>query len=184
MPVQIVIGANKEAILSEKHCTARFHQTVSVGFSEVLIPNDYPDFEAFMTKVQVAWDSEWNEVFTTSWEGLPVLPEVQSPQFDYPLDISIKMFCLVILNLGLAFWALKVFWCWTRAAMALLGPLQWPVATLVLTYVISSFYVYSYPVDALVVHENLMNQRKTAATAVVGGTAAAVTLPADGIKLD
>lgn len=33
LPVQIVIGANKEAIISEKHHTARFNQTAVVGFS-------------------------------------------------------------------------------------------------------------------------------------------------------
>jgi len=33
LPVQVVIGANKEAILSEKHQTARFRQTVAVGYS-------------------------------------------------------------------------------------------------------------------------------------------------------
>ena len=33
LPVQVVIGGNKEAILSEKHQTARFCQTVAVGFS-------------------------------------------------------------------------------------------------------------------------------------------------------
>ena len=33
LPVQIVIGANKEAIISEKHCTARFNQTAVVGYS-------------------------------------------------------------------------------------------------------------------------------------------------------
>lgn len=31
--VQIVIGANKEAIISEKHCTARLNQTAVVGYS-------------------------------------------------------------------------------------------------------------------------------------------------------
>lgn len=33
LPCQIVIGANKEAILSERHHTARLNQTVAVGFS-------------------------------------------------------------------------------------------------------------------------------------------------------
>ena len=33
LPVQIVIGANKESILSEKHHTARFGQTAAVGYS-------------------------------------------------------------------------------------------------------------------------------------------------------
>ncbi len=33
LPVQIIIGANKEAIISEKHCTARFNQTAVVGYS-------------------------------------------------------------------------------------------------------------------------------------------------------
>ena len=33
LPVQVVIGANKEAIISEKHCTARLNQTAVVGYS-------------------------------------------------------------------------------------------------------------------------------------------------------
>jgi hypothetical protein len=33
LPVQIVIGANKEAIISEKHLTARLGQTAVVGYS-------------------------------------------------------------------------------------------------------------------------------------------------------
>jgi hypothetical protein len=33
LPVQVVIGANKEAIISEKHCVARLNQTAAVGYS-------------------------------------------------------------------------------------------------------------------------------------------------------
>jgi 1-acyl-sn-glycerol-3-phosphate acyltransferase len=33
LPTQVVIGANKEAVLSERHCTARLGQTIAVGFS-------------------------------------------------------------------------------------------------------------------------------------------------------
>lgn len=31
--MQVIIGANKEAIISEKHCTARLNQTAAVGYS-------------------------------------------------------------------------------------------------------------------------------------------------------
>lgn len=69
LPTQVVIGANKEAILSEKHQTSRFHQTVAVGYSEVIMPADYADFEAYVAKVQSTWDATWNTVYEAEWEG-------------------------------------------------------------------------------------------------------------------
>lgn len=33
LPVQVIIAANKEAVLSEKHSTARFGQTIWAGYS-------------------------------------------------------------------------------------------------------------------------------------------------------
>lgn len=158
LPVQIVIGGNKEAILSEKRQTARLHQTVAVGFSEVLLPEDYPDFEAFMAKLQHTWDHEWNAVFTADWECLPVLPEVE-PQFDYPADIKIMMVPITLVNFIVAAWAIRLWYRWTRAVMAMLGPVQWPAAALVVLYVALSFYVYSQPEDALYVHKKMLEQR-------------------------
>ena len=38
VPVQIVITANKEAVISEKDMSAHFGQTLVVGYSEVIDP--------------------------------------------------------------------------------------------------------------------------------------------------
>jgi len=38
VPVQIVITANKEAVISEKDMSAHFGQTLVVGYSEVIKP--------------------------------------------------------------------------------------------------------------------------------------------------
>jgi 1-acyl-sn-glycerol-3-phosphate acyltransferase len=166
LPVQIVIGGNKEAILSEKHRTARFHQTVAVGFSEVLKPEDYSNFEIFMQKVQSTWDKEWNEVFTANLEGLPVLPEVEEPQFDYPMDISIMMTIFAVLNILIAAWALRLTWRVVAAVMAILGPLQWPVAVIVVAYIVGSFYVYSQHENVLLLHQKMLQQRLQAPAVV------------------
>ncbi|KAL4523123.1 hypothetical protein Ndes2526B_g07934 [Nannochloris sp. 'desiccata'] len=172
LPVQIVIGGNKESILSERHRTARFHQTVAVGFSEVLKPEEYDDFEIFMQKVQATWDKEWNEVFTANLEGLPVLPEVPEPQFDYPIDISIMMAIFAPLNILIAAWAARFTWRLVAAVMVLMGPLQWPVAGLVVAYIVASFYVYSQPENVLILHKKMLQQRKQAPP-IVPATAAA-----------
>lgn len=36
---------------------------------DVIYPENFEDFEQFMTTVQATWDNEWKEVFSTSWEG-------------------------------------------------------------------------------------------------------------------
>lgn len=175
LPVQIVIGGNKESILSEKHRTARFHQTVAVGFSEVLQPEQYPDFEIFMQKVQQTWDKEWNEVFTSDWKGLPVLPEVEEPQFNYPLDISILMAAFTVLNILIMAWVGRMTWRLVAAVLGRLGPLQLPVVGLFIVYVVASFYVYSQPENVLLIHQKMLQQRKQATPIVSAkeGTAAA-----------
>jgi hypothetical protein len=166
-----VIGGNKESILSEKHRTARFHQTVAVGFSEVLKPEEYPDFEIFMQKVQATWDNEWNEVFTASLEGLPVLPEPE-PQFDYPMDINIMMTIIAPLSILIAVWAARLTWRLVASGMLRLGSLRWPVAGLIIAYIVASFYVYSQPENALNLHKKLLQQRLQAPP--IGATIAAV----------
>ncbi len=172
LPVQIVIGGNKEAILSEKHRTARFHQTVAVGFSEVIKPGEYPDFEIFMQKVQATWDKEWNEVFTANLEGLPVLPEVPEPQFTYPWDISIMMAFFSTINLLIAAWALRLTWRGIAAVLGRLGPLQWPVAVSVVVYIVASFYVYSQHENMLLVHQKMLRERLQAQPIVTAAAAA------------
>ena len=43
VPVQIVITANKEAVISEKDMSAHFGQTLVVGYSEVIHPKVRPE---------------------------------------------------------------------------------------------------------------------------------------------
>lgn len=38
MPIQVVMTANKEAVLSEKELSAHFGQTLLVGYSETIHP--------------------------------------------------------------------------------------------------------------------------------------------------
>lgn len=159
LPVQIVIGANKEAILSEKQYTTRFHQTVAVGYSEVVHPEEFEGFEEFMAKIQATWDSEWNAVFGADWEKLPVLPEVD-PQFDYPFDIRFNMFLSIVFNFVVFIYLSVVFCRWAVWLLAFLGSMQYPFLGLIAVYLVTSFYVYSKPVDALTVHKNMLKQRK------------------------
>lgn len=159
LPTQIVIGANKEAILSEKHQTARFNQTVAVGYSEVLVPEKFADFEEFMSKVQENWDEQWNTVFTAEWEGLPEFVE-PAPQFEYPMDIIIRMLIISPVNIIISAVLSWYTWRCARFALSFLGPLQTPFVVLVASYIIAGFYLYSEPVDALTVHNNMMKQMK------------------------
>lgn len=154
LPVQVVIGANKEAIISEKHCTARLNQTAVVGFSEPIITADYPDFEDFWAKVQQTWDAQWAKVYGADWEGLPEL-EVQEPDSVYDLDITLPMVAVVLANFA-AFAGV----CWlaflaARSFFALFGWAQPLALAAAAAYLTLSFWIYSRPVNALQLHQKL-----------------------------
>lgn len=68
-PVQIVISANKEAVVSEKRMTAGFGQTIVVGYSEPVHSSQYPTFDRFAGKVQQEWDQQWKRVYSARLEG-------------------------------------------------------------------------------------------------------------------
>ena len=159
LPVQVVIGANKEAILSESHRTARLYQTVAVGFSDVIRPSDFADVGDFMSKVQATWDAEWNTVFSADWTSLPKLPDVE-PQFDYPTDIRIYMLLLTIVNFVAAAGVILYGWRWTFYLLSFCGPFQNLVLSSVIAYIFFGFYLYSRPVDALTLHASMMRQVK------------------------
>eukprot|EP00890_Picochlorum_soloecismus_P005281 jgi/Picsp_1/5754/NSC_03113-R1_1-acyl-sn-glycerol-3-phosphate acyltransferase len=138
IPVQIVIGGNKEAILSEKKLNVGFGQTVTVGYSDVLYPEKFEDFEQFMTTVQATWDNEWKEIFSTSWEGLPELPDPKP--FGYlPPVYLIKMLIISPLEitflLYLSWKVLSKIYCFS----AILGAFQWPAIGLMMLYLVVTF---------------------------------------------
>lgn len=99
IPVQIVIGGNKEAILSEKEFVVGFGQTVTVGYSDVIYPEKFDNFEVFMATVQGTWDKEWAEVFGADWNDLTELPDPQ-PFRKVPFSVILKL--LVICPLEIA----------------------------------------------------------------------------------
>lgn len=58
-PIQVVITTNKEHILSQKMKKASFGTRCLVGYSDIVDPSEYSNFEAFFEKVKSTWDSEW-----------------------------------------------------------------------------------------------------------------------------
>lgn len=179
LPCQIVIGANKEAILSEKRHVARRNQVVAVGCSDVIHPEQYPTFDAFMDKVQEAWDAQWAEVFSADWTALEELPEPQ-PSCHYTKAQAWKMVISVLLNWVALFLVVRTslsFWRW---AFSLLGPLQHYAMAALAVYVAASFFVYSRPVNALELAE--ARKRRVASEADVMAAAGEADLTAEALN--
>lgn len=100
IPVQIVIGGNKEAILSEKEFVVGFGQTVTVGYSDVIYPEKFDNFEDFMTSVQGTWDKEWAEVFTADWNDLQELPDPK-PFRHVPWSNALKLLLICPIEIAI-----------------------------------------------------------------------------------
>ncbi|PRW58126.1 EF hand [Chlorella sorokiniana] len=73
LPVQVVITAGKEQVLTERRRSMHFGRTLVTGCSEVVESKDHEDFEQFMAAVQALWDDTWAKVHAASPEGLPEL---------------------------------------------------------------------------------------------------------------
>jgi hypothetical protein len=121
LPVQIVIGGNKESILSEKKMVVGFGRTVRVGYSDVIFPEKHADFEAFMRVVQSTWDCEWNEVVCAKPDA--ELQELQEPVPYRRVDTGnfwkLILICpleIVLFGFWMKLWVMGVLgglWRWT-----------------------------------------------------------------------
>lgn len=69
--LQIVMTANKEAVINEKKLRVRFGQKVLTGYAEPIHPADYPSFEDFVTEIQTRWDALWKRVYAADISGKP-----------------------------------------------------------------------------------------------------------------
>lgn len=69
LPVQIVMSANKEAVISEKDLSVGFGCTIITSYSEVIHSGNYNDFDSFFKKLQSVWDAKWKEVFSAEPQG-------------------------------------------------------------------------------------------------------------------
>lgn len=106
--------------------------------------------------------------------GLPEL-QLPPPDFDYPMDIRLKVALCVLLNIlllgALGAAALRC----AAATLALLpGPLAGATVVLAAAWVAASFILASRPVDALALEEGRARARganKAAAAAAAGGVA-------------
>ncbi|KAL3151196.1 hypothetical protein ABBQ38_013045 [Trebouxia sp. C0009 RCD-2024] len=67
-PVQIVMSANKESVMSEKAMRVGFGQTVVVGYSDPIHSSQFPTFDNFASKVQKEWDYEWQRLYSSQPE--------------------------------------------------------------------------------------------------------------------
>ena len=67
--LQIIITANKEAVISEKDFLARFGQTIMGGYSEPIDSSNYRSFEEFMAVVQREWTQQWQRVYSADLTG-------------------------------------------------------------------------------------------------------------------
>ena len=67
--LQIVISANKEAVMSEKRMTAGFGQTIVVGYSEPVHSSQFSTLDQFAARVQQEWDQQWHRVYSARLEG-------------------------------------------------------------------------------------------------------------------
>ncbi|GAB4824112.1 hypothetical protein N2152v2_011158 [Parachlorella kessleri] len=172
MPVQVIIGLNKEAILSEKHLVARFGQTVGVGYSEAIDPAKFDSFDAFWAQVQSTWDAQWQQVFTAKLEGLPEL-HLSPPDYDYPPSVRRLMALCIPANILLLAASLYLALRCAATLLALCGPLQWPVTLVMSAWVAASFVLAWQPVNALE-EQSRRHQRCAVREGAAGGGAATV----------
>jgi hypothetical protein len=174
LPVQVVITANKEALVSERHATARLRQTVATGYSPVVYADAGAPFEAFLERVQAEWDALWQQVFSADAAALPELRIDTEPSFEYPRSGLVWMAALMPLQmLLLAATVLLSARCW-RWALAPLGAARGPLLLAFALYVAAGFAAYSQPVDALALHRRQAEARRARAN---GGAAAAAAAP-------
>lgn len=139
IPVQIVIGSNKESILSEKEFVVGFGQTVTVGYSDVIYPANFENFESFMATVQGTWDKEWAEIFTTEWNDLQELPDPK-PFKPVPWTNALKLLIICPIEIAMLFKMLWAMISMLRKFSLTLGPPYNMAAMLtVLVYLSLSF---------------------------------------------
>ena len=110
---QVVMTRGKEYVLSQKLLNARRDVTVAVGYSDVIDPKHFEDFEAFFDAVQEEWDRTWTLVMGGEGEldrGAPIAPgtpgELRGQQLQrftpvHPVFVSpMKQYILTGLNSG------------------------------------------------------------------------------------
>lgn len=118
MPVQIVMTAGKEAVISEKDMAAHFGQTLLVGYSQKLDPEDYSSTELFCGAVQDTWCREWRRVRDSDW-GQAIPFQTGGVDFAVHYTLRIKLLSIVSQGLSLACFFGTLYASWQAATWML-----------------------------------------------------------------
>ncbi|GMH32556.1 hypothetical protein BSKO_00390 [Bryopsis sp. KO-2023] len=84
IPCQIIMTKNKESVICEKNLTIGFGKKLVVGYSDVIDPAEFDDFEIFAKKVQIVWDNMWATVHAAEISELPPLEFNELSTYEVP----------------------------------------------------------------------------------------------------
>jgi 1-acyl-sn-glycerol-3-phosphate acyltransferase len=103
MPCQVVMTSGKELLLSEKRMSVGFNAELALGFSEVVRSTDYPDFEAFWTKIQEVWYETWQTVHNAKTADLDeyVPGQGQDCVTEYPKAVLVGQAAICMTTMSL-----------------------------------------------------------------------------------
>jgi len=120
VPVQVVMSAGKERVISEKRRRAAWGGVVATAYAPPVFPAQHPDFASFMAAVQASWDAAWGEV--APWAGASreelraLLPpnDVAPDMYRWPPHLQLAQSAFAAgAGLGLC----ATLWAWARGAM-------------------------------------------------------------------
>lgn len=138
MPVQVVITAGKELLLSETQLSAGFGAHLRVGYSKVIHPAQCSKgFDQFVQLVQQEWDETWARVYAADASGPLLLPALDQGAMSIQMPLLMRVqqlawccFSLLAL-LGISYFCLRiVLWSGFYARVLYLGVLGATAASL------------------------------------------------------
>jgi 1-acyl-sn-glycerol-3-phosphate acyltransferase len=148
VPVQVVMSAGKERVLSEKRRRAAWGGIVATAYAPVIHPSDYSDFSSFMAAVQASWDAAWEEARPYAFEEgsrarVEALPKnkVVVDLYRWPPHLQAAQ---TLFAVAAACAMTLTVWCWCKAALwltsaAVVVPLRPALLALWLVWVVASF---------------------------------------------
>lgn len=148
VPVQVVMSAGKERVISEKRRRAAWGGVVATAYAPPVFPRDYADFASFMAAVQASWDAAWAEV--GPWGGasreelralLPRNDVLWPDLYVWPRHLQLAQSLFAV---GAGGGLCATLWLWAKGAAWLTsGPLLAPwrpaLAALAATWAAASF---------------------------------------------
>jgi len=147
VPVQVVMSAGKERVLSERRRRAAWGGIVATAYAAPVDPKDFDTSDGFMAAVQKSWDAAWEVAAPyalpenrAALEALPKNP-VGPEMFVWPPHLQAAQ---TAFSLASTVAMLATLWAWSRAALwltsaSVLVPLRPLLAALALVWVMASF---------------------------------------------